>query len=932
MLKFAHRKFFESPLFNDVTQEYLDTVLPCLAKKYMLKSAKGGTGRGFKGKLAESVVQKTDMPYHIHILNGLIPTLKLLESKFKQKGWLDESQESESLLRCFVVGFTLHDINKLTDTDELKDAVETHTERLCEELCVGDFFPEWKDWIGGIHFLALSAERRTQIYALQVPISEDLFDVFNTVFAEYCHLADSFDSRKEFTSVAEFYDNLCNMRINNKKLSEYWGLSYIEVQENIFTLLTQKLLYEAKSFIRDERNQTVLFSLRNGFVYIGEPLADEDVKEIKRRFRESDLFDVISLTQIGIPDARSCNFESLALAPLSREDLKKVIEVGLSGNNQKIKLLMLGNGEDDEAIQIIKTLVDKYDLPLEVRRRGKTDNFGLYLRKEWDDLEDYQPLLNLIGLEKIKLLNSSMFPDRNNSALPQEFYNAKFEYSYKNKENLNIETINELKSKFVKPATPLTILTLVLAGEASLREEEFESYVEKTFGEVITAFVANKNTSDTQELDKFFDLYFAGNFERSIEETLNLIGNVPNKTQMCMFTGAVSGYEYNDAKTFGVAALGFSNRSINTLKNDTNNISQLFFRETALRKKDLTHDFYTAQLDKQPDAVIYYDFGEYFVDVLKQEILKLLSKVFPFNLKEKIEGATLRFDDLAYDYNPYGMNFQEIGYTIEGNFDFIYRMLILIKSTGFRIFTTSIITPYHAHKEMFVFENCMPIMKELGWDRIRLDEIDERIQEMELLKSLGKKGKEEKLIPSHLLNYARDQRYLFTAFAQVDSEDREKVRGMLVSFIDSLEEKERQKLMSVMNDLAQIAIEMVRPKSNTGSQESWIIRESLKVLDARQKEERDKETIIEHVAGDLKNTLRNRSHRDLSKCRPFATKLYEDLFEKEWGKQFPKPGSLRNWVNQFAFVYSEKADEYFRLHRSSGANNPSTSNDEENNK
>lgn len=112
--------------------------------------------------------------------------------------------------------------------------------------------------------------------------------------------------------------------------------------------------------------------------------------------------------------------------------------------------------------------------------------------------------------------------------------------------------------------------------------------------------------------------------------------------------------------------------------------------------------------------------------------------------------------------------------------------------------------------------------------------------------------------------------------------------------------------MSVMNELTLIAIEMVRPKSGSTSQESWIIRDALKVLKDCHKEARDKETIIEQIAGDLRKTLKSRDSADLSKCEPFAKALYERLFEQEWKKHFPQPGRLRNWVNQFAFLYSDK--------------------------
>jgi hypothetical protein len=914
MLTFAQRGFFKSPLFNQVSQDFLGTLLPNLVKddEFALTSAKGGTGRSFTGRLAEKISQSADMPYHIHIVNGLFPALKLLEEKFTKEGWLDR-EEATNFLRCFVVGFTFHDINKLSEVDDLNLAVEGNIERLCEKLDVESFFSEWRDWIDEIKFLALGTEYRTRIFSLQKPIRE--YEFFNRVLCEHCHLADAVASIGNFENVAEFYEQLCNTRLDSAKLSTLWELSYVEVQENIFTLLSQKLLFTAKSIIQDERKQPILFSLRNGFVYIGEPLTGNEVERIKQLFKEG-LFDIISLTQIGTPDARSCNFEFLEMTSLTRESLEKIIEIGLSGSNPKIRLLMLGNEESAEAIEIIRSLIDEYEMPLKLQQRPNTNNYNLYLEKRWDELEDYHHLLKLIGLEKIKMLKAREFTkwNINSSRQEQKFCDGNFDYSFDGQKK-NIGTIDELLSIFSKPATPLTVLALVLACEAQNREEDFKQYVDDVFSDVVGTFAPLAKSADLQELEQFVDFYLTGNFARDIRKTLELIGEIPAKKQMCMFTGGVASQDYTDAKTFGISARGFSNRSVNTLKSQTNKVSSLFFNELSLRKKELPRGFYSKKLGKgdrdklephffegssEANSSIYYDFGEYLVDVMAQPMLSVLGKAFSYDCRD-IGGLKLILDDRAYDYNLYGMNFNKIPDEVKSNFLFIHQMLKLIQTTRFRIFTTSILTPYHLHNEMFVFENCMPFVKALGWDKIRIDEIKWRLQEMNLIFTLGLNR-----LVSNVLSYAEDRRYLFTAFAQLKDDEKPRARESLSRFIASLRKEEREKFMSVMDNLAQIAIEMVRPKSGSTSQESWIIRDALKVLKDCHKEGRDEDTTIEQIAGELRKTLKNRDYVNLTKCRPFATALHEQLFVGEWNKRFPQPSRLRNWINQFAFLYSEK--------------------------
>ena len=122
------------------------------------------------------------MPYHIHILNGLLPSLKLLEKKFEKEEWLN-NKDAPIFLRCFITGYTFHDINKLTGSNELNDDIEEYLVPLCKELKLDDFFPQWREWIDEIKFLVLGTEYRTKIYAHQKIIKD--YDFFNTVFGDF---------------------------------------------------------------------------------------------------------------------------------------------------------------------------------------------------------------------------------------------------------------------------------------------------------------------------------------------------------------------------------------------------------------------------------------------------------------------------------------------------------------------------------------------------------------------------------------------------------------------------------------------------------------------------------------------------------------------------------------------------------------------------
>lgn len=899
------RGYFVSDLFNKVVEDYFEKFLVDFVKKYAMRSAKGSSGQQFNDNinLYNTVTDLHDMPYHIHIINGLLPSLKLLEKRFNEEG-LTEKEDSDTLLRCFVVGFTFHDINKLTGDKDLKDATE-HFIRLFEDLKGENFFPKWKEWIEEIKFLILSAEYRTKIYAHQKKIKE--YEFFNTVLAEYCHLADSISSIEKFLNVSEFYDEVCKKSLDGGQLTDLWQLSFIEVNENIFTLLSQKLLFTAKTFIQDKREQTVLFSLKNGFVYIGQSLNVDEIKTIKNSFK-NDLSesDPVKISQL---DFQTCKFgflESLREENESKTKyheqiknaLEKILKAGFinRGNgSDKIKPFAITNyskfpkNDKTKEIESLEKLIDKKELPLTLHKAN--DRHSLQLNKEWDEVEEQdKKFLELYVLEKIKILSSKNFPKwKPNKDLCKK-------YSLATRRTV-IALINVIKSK----------------RDAEISDKTFDDVLASVWSEVIKTLAESPliKTVNSKELDDFVEFYLSGNFMRDIEKLPDFIDNIPEKKDMCIFTGRKAEIKYGAERMFGISALNFSNRSLNTLKSKDNRISSLFLQENDLRLKELPRGFYTKKLKDEKNnfkremflnaldanAVIYYDFGEYFVDISNYQLLEVLSKAFSYDCRD-VSGLALIFDSRAYDFNLYGMNFNKIDENIESNFYFVHQLLKLIQKTGFRVFISGILTPYHFHKEIFVFENCMPFVKKLGWDKIRIDQIENKLKEMNMLLMLGS----NKLV-GNVLNYVEDKQSTFTAFMLLNDDDKKKARNKILEFIKLNEEVLR---MTVMNELARIAIEMVRPKSGSTSQENWIIRDALKVMKDCYKEGRDKETIIEQIAGDLRKTLKNKDYVDLSKCEPFAKTFYEKLFEQEWKKQFPQPGRLRNWVNQFAFLYSDK--------------------------
>jgi CRISPR type I-D-associated protein Csc3/Cas10d len=309
-LSVHHRAYFRSELINRLTQQYESTLLKSLIQHHVLTTAKGSS----------RFTALADAPYYIHILNGLYPALLLLEWQSEQDRRLT-LPEVEPFLRCLIVGFTFHDLNKLIGVEPLEKAVKEGLEQQSELLKVADFFPEWRDYLPEIEFLALGTENRTATWAFSRQIREWHF--VNETLRPICHFADSLASIDSFGSVSEFYEQVC-AKIRNVRGGSAWNLSYVEVHDNISVLLSQKLLNIAKSIIQAERKEQVLFTLHSGFVYFGGPLTTEEIDNIRQKFSSEEAeLNPVALTKI---DHQSCEFGFIGSTSLTREILESVIK------------------------------------------------------------------------------------------------------------------------------------------------------------------------------------------------------------------------------------------------------------------------------------------------------------------------------------------------------------------------------------------------------------------------------------------------------------------------------------------------------------------------------------------------------------------------------------------------------------------------------
>jgi len=911
-IQYSSTNNFQTKLFNETVNEYFDTVFKELISQYLLVSAKGGSGYGFEGseKLYQSIVEYEDMPYHIHILNGMIPALKLYERILIQEDKI-EHDDILPLLKVLLVGFTFHDLNKLVGK-ELHIGVAENLEVLCEKLNVWEFFKEWRDWLNELSFIALRTEKRTSGYSLNYEIKDEY--TADTIF-RVSRLADVFASQSDFDDIADFYNSLCKIQYKFDRLDELWDISYISTSQNIYTLLSQKLLQTAQLYILSDRKEDILFHLRNGFIYLGKPLNKDEQEEIVERFVNDDSnFDAIAETKI---DFQEVNFGFLNTRSLTPNILSQIIREGFT-NRQNVNFFTVSKKftkVTSEGYSWLRDYLDEHELPFsafisdkERKKNIDQQNSSYFFNRNYEEDKDAALVANLFALQKIRFKKSNEIAEWGDE-FDTVINNHSEIFGTKKKPKI----VNSGKYSFFTLVPLVSVVDLMEEDDFDLQktyETRLEEVCEKLSNQTGTRIDASV------ELREFAQSYLNGSFEIDIEKLLGRSLEIPTKDKMCIFTAHQSFDRYSTTNAYAVSVLGFNNRTKNVLKDHDdfkNQVSLLFKCELDLRKTLDKGKSYN-QL-KQLSSCIYYDFGEYIIHLDADNTKAILQRIAnSTDAQIDTESFTVEVASAKskLSYNLYNVSYRSIDYTIDENIKYVLECLKIIEQTGLRIFTTGTISPYISHKEIFVFENSLPIIKKLGWDRIRIDEVKGRIQEIELLEVLSKGKGKQKVSPNLAFRYSQDARAVFTAFAELDGKNQRFALKRLKDSIYLLIRFRKDYDMSTMKQLAEIARQMIVPKSSSASQSSRIIRDALDIVKKNYKEGRinpeDREVYVGQICGAMQQIRRTNPGQDKF-IKPFAEAVYDELLVKTWKMKIPSTNRLRDWVNEFAFWYSQEGYE-----------------------
>ncbi|MGD1840076.1 MAG: hypothetical protein ACFB0B_04155 [Thermonemataceae bacterium] len=891
--------YFETPLFQEVVQDYFDTVLGQIIAQNATVSA--------KGLFIVDGEQKRDyydMPYHVHILNGLIPALFVYEKYMQQQNYTDDP-EAVVYLKVFILGFTFHDANKLLHTQQDKQRSDLEIavaslDKHVDEWAVREFFTAFDAHKNNVYYLALSTEDGTWATAEDYPITLNKEEI-RGVQRELCHFADGLASiQNEDLESLEALHKKVNYRISKVHNIVPLDVSYVKVRHNPYTLLSQNMLQVARSVLY-EHGKKVLYATREGFIFWGKALSQKELTTIADTYLTGSEEDIkfLELTKIT---AQKCEFGFIGSAPFTVEVLSKVV------NKLSDKFLLLSPNSESkikifpEFVQLTKKLIELYYLPLEY-----DDSNGKLALRYYEELDKEQEAFKTVfNLHKIQWLNG-----KGNKVWGQDIT------LWQQKEQALLETIDVETSNGIVALTSVSDLLGFIKERVSTSNALFKIYLNflKTYEvlndfdtdveeyiEILQQDIIQHFTPETTEealpiKQLLFDRYFECPGEANLHFLTHYAPTIPLKKEMCAFTGAVGEVPYKAAIAFAMKARGFSNRTVTSLNNNTSRISALFAEENKLR----------ASMFSITDAnlVMYYDFFEAQLEIDKDIILSCIKAKDEVKLLE--DGKVMFDKNSSFQYNLYNLEFIKLSPKVEPTFFLVRKCLRMTAQLGIRVCLSGIMTPYQPHKAVFHFENPPRFIKLLGWDSIRLIEVEEILDEIRLVLTFGKDR-----IESNLLKIALSRQAYFTLYYLLKEKDKSKVYHPLLNFYTKY--KHKFKGMTITEKLVELAVK-VDLGFKSSAEETWLIRTALDFLRKYHKQDSSREDIIQKTCGEIYRKLRLKGYYDTEDIKAFATAVYDELFLKDWQGKIPTINVEKDWIYQFAFLFREQSLTTLRINK-----------------
>ncbi len=264
---------------HTVATLFAETMLEPMFERYSLYPAKGTTVAHY--------AHNADQMMLTHILNGLFPTLTLVNEAQRRKLARLSRLEVEEL-KIYILAYSMHDLDKILG-DKLNTLTTKATIEACQKMAeelekinAQAFLPDVDDWISEILWLAVNTQRSRDInLSHSTFVSQGSTPITDAVLEAFRPKTDRFRTRVEPTLrelctlsdlVAFFVKSPEDILLGNPAIRSYGILDLVrQLTDNQFSLVYHKLA-EVRGFLSNQINNATMRYLLNIYPKEQEPL------------------------------------------------------------------------------------------------------------------------------------------------------------------------------------------------------------------------------------------------------------------------------------------------------------------------------------------------------------------------------------------------------------------------------------------------------------------------------------------------------------------------------------------------------------------------------------------------------------------------------------------------------------------------------------
>jgi hypothetical protein len=836
--------------------------LAYILANYPVKAAKGGS----------KYPEWSDQTYFTHVLNGCIIGGRALEATTRAT----DQEQGRYLIRLFFAGVTMHDANKLfaPGKEAALNLASTVSEHLPEiASIVGSYLSKMDDpsekrspdvWVNDLKYLILSAEEgtRDQANLLKTSVARPVLQSLG----EYIKLSDQVGGIKASDSLL-IYRELA--RLLEKNGTTVHILRFTDIPQTVLRLRIGKAVTKVLN-----REGRLICKLPDAVIYSGETIENRVLEETAEYLsKEQDPLDDENLEHAlrrSPPTHNKLSFGFARQMPVSSKVLDRYIDI----HNVRI---ILWSGEEWRRAHADLPEVMRKDGVLMKSIEGGSPRFVLDWPEDTEDasdsdLRERRNIAKLVCVKRIHLALTSGAA-------------SEVETKYLAERGLLNPSVDKIQMD-----------TLLSFAFAALHKAELPQIYESILKETANELEKQNAQKISTDMLQFVRSVLVPNALADVDAEL------PSKGEMCIQCGRKGAEPLEASLAFGIKATCGGGRKISCLKygDRVNGRLCALCRMENEARKDLFGNI-------GDGIAIQVSLGDYLSPINLKYVLKVLKEKDPSIDTENGIIRLSQAESFQLDYHT--LLFIEKPSNKKDEFRRFRDSIAFVMRTGFKVRITPLFSAEHIFKPMFAWENAPSWVKALGWDEIRIDELEDVRKECDLINRVAQLGRSKQALTHVLVSRARHPRSIYNIIYRF-LVNKGSLRNLSGPELKELIQWYTEKYSIEVNKLAmdrvvEAACDIVYSNPESNNDHRWMMQTALDVFE--RSKHLPKDDRVQRAAGRLWESAKRRNDRSGKKvqmaCMAFAQEL-ANLLDEEYPKGLPSTEVKRDLIAQFAIMYN----------------------------